>query len=373
MYFVAHNVAFDYGVLRVEFKSIGIDFRRSHLCTVKASRQIIPGKDSYSLGKLTRNLGIALVGRHRAGGDALATAHLFKIIYEKDKINLDKLVQKELNPTDLHPNLAIEVLDDIPNRTGIYQFFNEENQLIYVGKSVHIKKNIEQHFRNLKSDQSIQMQKEISRIEFELTGSELIATLKETELLKQHAPKYNRAFKKTGFGLFNYIDGKGYNRFYIGSISKVNEAPTISFSTKKEALSFLEKLVEKNRLCLKLCELEKTNGACFHYGIKKCDGACIQEEDITSYNKKCNAVIDGLNFNHSTLYIVEKGRDRSERSLVYIKNGIVEGFGFAPFHFNSLKAKDWEEFISFTKENKDIRMTVKSYLRKKKELNIVYI
>ena len=58
--FVAHNVGFDYGVIRSEFRSLGFDFRRTHLCTVRTSRIVIPGHDSYSLGKLTRSLGIEL-------------------------------------------------------------------------------------------------------------------------------------------------------------------------------------------------------------------------------------------------------------------------------------------------------------------------
>ena len=51
--FVAHNVGFDYGIIRHEFRSLGFDYRRPHLCTVRASRYVIPGHDSYSLGKLT--------------------------------------------------------------------------------------------------------------------------------------------------------------------------------------------------------------------------------------------------------------------------------------------------------------------------------
>jgi len=54
--FVAHNVGFDYGIIRHEFKTLGYDFRRPHLCTVRASRYVIPGMESYSLGKLSRSL-----------------------------------------------------------------------------------------------------------------------------------------------------------------------------------------------------------------------------------------------------------------------------------------------------------------------------
>ncbi len=371
--FVAHNVAFDYGVIRAEFRSIGIDYRRPHLCTVKASREILPGKDSYSLGKLTRSLGIDLIGRHRAGGDALATAHLFKIIFQLNKNKLEKLIKEELNPTDLHPNLAIEILDDIPNKIGIYRFYNENNQIIFIGKSPHLKKRIRQHFQILKTKNAIQMQKEIAKIEYELTGSELIAMLKEAQLIKQYTPKFNRLVKKSGYGLYNYIDKKGYNHFYITENAKMNEEPLASFSTKKEGIDFLEKIVEKNKLCRKLCDLEKSNGACFQFQLKACEGACVKQESTKDYNKKCNAVIDGLNFNHSSFYIIEKGREKSERSIVFVKNGNVKGYGFAPFHFNRLKPISWDVFITYTFENDNNRKIIKSYLKKKKELNLVYL
>ena len=55
---VGHNVRFDYGFIRNEFKSLGFDFQRKTIDTVKLSRKLIPGKLSYSLGKLCQSLGI---------------------------------------------------------------------------------------------------------------------------------------------------------------------------------------------------------------------------------------------------------------------------------------------------------------------------
>ncbi|MDX1446282.1 exonuclease domain-containing protein, partial [Lishizhenia sp.] len=136
--FVAHNVGFDYGVLRGEYKSLGYDFRYPHMCTVRASRILLPGHDSYSLGKLTNDLGIELVGRHRAAGDAMATVELFKILFEKDSNDLNTFITSEINPSILHPNLDLSQLEDIPNKTGVYRFYDETNRLIYIGKSKHI-------------------------------------------------------------------------------------------------------------------------------------------------------------------------------------------------------------------------------------------
>ena len=143
--FVAHNVGFDYNVLRSEYKSLGFEFRMEYLCTVKSSRQIIPGHASYSLGKLTNELGISLVGRHRARGDALATVELFHLLYEKDQEKLSGYIQSDLIPQHLHPGLDFDAIAEIPKLTGIYKFYDQENRLIYIGKSNNIRSRVQQH------------------------------------------------------------------------------------------------------------------------------------------------------------------------------------------------------------------------------------
>lgn len=371
--FVAHNVGFDYGVLRHEFRSLGFDYRLPHLCTVRASRQVLPGHESYSLGKLSKALGIVIKGRHRAGGDALATAELFTMLFEKDKYNLETFIQKEVNPKLLHPNLDIDLLDEIPNKIGVYKFFNDTNQLIYIGKSIHIKKRIEQHLRNSKTKKAIQMRQEISRIEYELTGSELIALFRESELIKQHKPLYNRALRKHLFpyGLFDYTDEKGYLRFFVALCSKTEATPLTSFSTKRDATTYLEKLVEEHTLCQKLTDLYKTQSSCFHYEIKKCNGACVGEESPEIYNERCQKLIDDLDLNQASFYIMDKGRERKEKSLILIKNGTLIGWGYAPFHFQGLKPEQWDRYISLTKEDRDDRTILKMFLRKNKNYKIV--
>lgn len=373
--FVAHNVAFDYGIIRHEFRTLGFDYRRSHLCTVRASRYVIPGHDSYSLGKLTRSLGIALVGRHRAGGDALATAKLFTILMETDKAGLATFVQEELNPKRLHPNLDLDILDEIPNKAGVYKFYNDTNQLIYIGKSVHIKKRIEQHLRNCKTRKAIEMQQEIARIEFDLTGSELIALLLESQLIKQHQPIHNRALRKNKFpyGLFHFTDERGYIQLHVAATGKMQEAPLLSFNSKRDATNQLERMIEEFELCQKLCNTYKTASSCFRYTIKQCKGACVQEESIDDYNARCGALIDDLMMNNETFYIVDKGRTKGEKSLVYLEGGSLRGFGYAPFHFNRLTPKKWNRFIDFTTDDRDARTILKLFLRKNEEHELVKV
>nr|WP_320022996.1 3'-5' exonuclease [uncultured Draconibacterium sp.] len=82
--FVAHNASFDYKFIKEEYARLGYNYHRKTMCTVKLSRKLLPGHPSYSLGKLCADLGIEINGRHRAAGDALATARLFDILVERN-------------------------------------------------------------------------------------------------------------------------------------------------------------------------------------------------------------------------------------------------------------------------------------------------
>lgn len=194
--FVAHNVTFDYGILRKEFKQLGFDYRRSHLCTVKASQEILPGHASYGLGKITKELGIELNNHHRAEGDAEATVVLFEMLIKKDFAQLQKLIQKALDPREMHPSLDLNTLDEIPNRCGVYKFYNEFDELIYVGKSKGVYSKIKQHLQASDSKKGVEMRREIARIEYELTGSDAVALIRKIQITGESMLKYSESEQK---------------------------------------------------------------------------------------------------------------------------------------------------------------------------------
>ncbi len=94
--FVAHNVNFDYSFVRYHLTAAGYDLQCNKLCTVRLGRKIIPGLPSYGLGKLCRHLDIANESRHRAAGDAEATATLFSMLLQKDTANHIQLAKTKL-------------------------------------------------------------------------------------------------------------------------------------------------------------------------------------------------------------------------------------------------------------------------------------
>lgn len=82
---VAHNALFDTSFLNHEISRVypGHRMVNPHLCTVKLSRQAIPGLDNYRLDTIADHFSIPIVSRHRAGSDALATAHIFLLLLSR--------------------------------------------------------------------------------------------------------------------------------------------------------------------------------------------------------------------------------------------------------------------------------------------------
>ncbi|MBM3437340.1 MAG: hypothetical protein FJY07_14135, partial [Bacteroidetes bacterium] len=183
--FVAHNVNFDYNFIRKEFRELGYDYQRKKLCTSRLSRKLLPGRRSYSLGKLCQELGIENPHRHRAFGDAAAALKLFEIL-----LTVEKNVE-ELSLHGLNSSLDRKLIARLPQEPGVYYFYNDSGHIIYIGKSINIRERVMSHITNNTSKRAIEMRNEIADIGFELTGNELIALLLESNEIKKHTPRYN--------------------------------------------------------------------------------------------------------------------------------------------------------------------------------------
>lgn len=148
---VAHNANFDNRILTTEFRRLGYEFERKTLCTVELSQKLIPNQTSYKLGKLCRALGIPVSSRHRAEGDAIATVQLFKLLLAKDAA---KEIIKSAIKIDTSKKLApklLNILDTLPKSVGLYYVHNCTSNILYIGKSLNIKKAVNQLFlRNSK-------------------------------------------------------------------------------------------------------------------------------------------------------------------------------------------------------------------------------
>lgn len=196
---VAHNAAFDYRILRTEFTRLGYNYDRNTLCTVELSQQLILEQPSYSLGKLTKSLGIPMSDRHRASGDALATIQLFKLLLEKDTEK--SIIQKSIKHFDkkFEKQKLKRLIEETPTVSGVFYVHDNNGKVIFIGKGKNIKIELNKLFLKT-SKRSLKIQQRVSSVSFDKSGNELFTRLKYYLELENLTPKYN--FKKK----FNFTE-----------------------------------------------------------------------------------------------------------------------------------------------------------------------
>ena len=368
---VAHNAAFDYRILRTEFRRLGYNYEARTLCTVELSKKLLPEQPSHSLGKLVRALGIPMADRHRASGDALATIKLFKILLEKD---IEKEIVKDFIKLEVEKGIAPQLLDiisSLPSTTGVYYIHNEKSNLIYIGKSRNIKKRINQHFTGT-SAKCKKIQAQVFTVTYEETGSELIALLKESQEIKITKPILNRAQRKSIFQYALYVekDEKGYLNLKIQKADGRKREIT-SFASLQEAKNALFRMTSHYKLCQKLTGLYDTKTNCFQYSIKECDGACIGQVSPEIYNARVQEFIEKNTFENQNMILIDKGRNISERSAVLIENGIYKGYAFYDLNYQINTIEILRNIIIPMQNNRDTKNIIQAHIRKSKTLKTI--
>ena len=362
--FVAHNVGFDYGFIKEEFASIGYTYKRDTLCTVRLSRKLIPGKKSYSLGNLCEHLGIVNQAQHRAEGDATATAKLFDILMQIKSSHpqyksqgVEELMVRRIDKIKKY------ILDKLPEKCGVYYFLDQEQNIIYIGKSTNAYQRALSHF-NSKEQKGRKMLNELYNVDFVATGSELIALLLENEEIKKIKPKFNKRKKADSFThcIDWFTDDKGIIRFKIVEQEHAENA-LISFNTYFAARERLETWLDEYTLCLRYCGLTDNDAVCFNHQIKKCNGICCGQEEVETYNKRANELLKYYTFEKSNFVIIDKGRTNDERSLVLIEHGHYAGFGYFDASTQINSPEEFKSIVKKTNYYPDADDLVKSFLK----------
>lgn len=344
---VAHNAAFDYRILKMEFKRLGYDYMKQTLCTVELSKQLLPDVKTYSLGKLVRSLGIPIADRHRASGDAMATLKLFKLLLSKDteKTILKTLIRNEIK-NGISPKL-LDILESLPTTVGIYYIHNEKGDIILIGKSNNIRKKISQYFT---ADSKIgkRIQNDVFTVTFEETGNELISLLKEREEIIHNKPSLNKVQRKSAFLFGVYIDKDVKGRLQLEARKVDGRKKDVQlFKNQQEAQAYIQ----------------KTN--------IELDEILSSELSLDEYNTAFTNHFKNLEDSYKNIIVSMKGRNISEKSALLIENGVFKGYCFYDLNYQILNPAVLKNIMIEMPDTKDSKNIIKYYLYKKSDYKII--
>jgi len=360
--FVAHNVNFDYSFVRHQLAESGFTWTAKKLCTVRAARKIRPGLRSYSLGKLCHSLDIVLENRHRAGGDADATAILFSRLLEWDtEGEIQKMVKKNSQDQRLPPNLPPEDFSRLPDKPGVYYFHNQVQEVVYVGKAVNLKKRVASHFTgHTINPQRQHFLRDIYSISFEVCATEFMALLLECTEIKKLWPAYNRALKRFDpkFGLYQYEARNGYRYLAIGKLGKFQSCIE-SFNSIYDGINLLRNLVGQfaidNRFCNYGTSIEGEI-------LVKPDSSNLP--DLSQHNSRVERALDFLLSNRPSFAIIDKGRSKDEHSCIWVENGHFYGMGYIASDIQITEPSEIKDHVTPYRSNNYIMQLIYSYAKK---------
>ncbi|CZL45329.1 TPA: hypothetical protein JBF46_15340 [Legionella pneumophila] len=293
--FVAHNARFDYGFIKNAFKDCGITYQAPVLCTIKLLKQLYPHQESYRLDFIAQALNVAMNTHHRAQSDVDALHQIIVNMAERHSWSYLLTSAKALYQKSSIPSKLTTDVSQLPDTPGVYIFYGGKNPLpLYIGKSITLRQRVMSHFSgDYAHAKEFALSQQVERVEVIPTAGELSALLLESDMIKEHMPIYNRRLRrKTTLVGFRLKEHKGYLNLSIVR-EQVDEEDLVkshgiygAFRSVTAAKSMLLQLIKSHDLCPKLCGVEQGGSSCFSYQLKRCHGACIQEEHFESYNSR---------------------------------------------------------------------------------------
>lgn len=342
--FVAHNVNFDYSFVKYHLQKAGYQLNTSKLCTIRLARKVFPGFRKYGLGHLCRELNITITNRHRAGGDAIATAQILDLVLQNNGLRLIKeLLKRDNHNQTLPAHLPETQVKDLPQLPGVYYFHDQKDKVIYVGKAKNLKKRVLSHFTGLDTSKKRQeLLRTVYRISHVECPTEFIASLFESVEIKRLWPAHNKSQKRFEqvWGIYVFEDNRGYQRLAIDKKRKYLK-PILSFALLADAHRMLWKLVKTFELNPALCFLDLTP----------------QNEwpEVAEYNDKVVEAIQWTTEQKETFII----RDKS--ACVLVENGVFYGMG-TPESAIQIEAIDLlKEQLTTYPENEAIRSMIRNF------------
>lgn len=327
--FVGHNVRFDRSFVDATLTRCGLEaLQGPNLCTARLARRLIPNKGRKNLGALARHFNIRIRGRHRATGDAEATARIlieFLTILEEefDLHEVGELLSfqnKQIYRITGAPKYFTRLqsnLGELPHASGVYFFHDKRGDILYIGKARDLKERVSSYFyHNIGHTEKIRrLVRGVHGITWKTTETELSALLTESRLIKQHQPSYNTQLKR-------------YRKYPFIRIDTADDWPTIDwcydladdgaeyFGPFRSRFAVEDALDGINKLfMLRECEgtlhPDTAHTPCLYHDIKRCSAPCAALTTEEEYRREVEEIILFLQGEQDS--VLDRLRQRMEK------------------------------------------------------------
>ncbi len=298
--FVAHNVGFDWKFVSASMQRIGEPLGDvAQLCTCKLSRRISSGLKRHDLGSVADHYGVNITERHRALGDAEATAQaLLGMIEiarnEHEAQTLGDLIALQYAPRtkpgkETKARTLLEpYLRELPDEPGVYYFLGAKKNLLYVGKAKSLQRRVNSYFNAapLHGRKVTRMIRYIKHITWETTGTELGAMLLESREIKTRRPSYNSAGTEYHAPTFLRLTNDTYPVLeLVDRIVDDGSEYYGPFRSERMAERIMTMMVREHKLrtCDGPIRPHPDTKPCFQYHIKRCEAPCAALQTRADY------------------------------------------------------------------------------------------
>jgi len=273
------------------------------LCSLKLARRLLAGNIKKGVSNLSKYFKIPVQNRHRALGDAMATAKILIELLERaekehDIKTIDQLLRMQnrriknfRSPTSVSKRLD-PILNELPDEPGVYYFYDNQDKLLYVGKAKCLSDRVRSYFsdHSQPSRKISEMTKQVHRIEWECTDTELSALILESRQIKRHVPYYNSAdlrYRKYPFIVIH--EDEEFPRievaFDVDSGTGEYYGPFRSMFLVDELLKIIDKQF-KIRKCQGAISPNESINPCFFYQIQRGLAPCASVTDRHYYREE---------------------------------------------------------------------------------------
>jgi DNA polymerase III subunit epsilon len=293
---VAHNAPFDMSFLNHHLPSNGHCILHNPVIdTRRLARKLLPDLQRTNLDAVTAHLGVAVQGRHRARGDAEATAQallrLLSICLERGietDAHLDSFLsgrREPEKPAKTGPRgrraAALAILAErcrsLPDAPGVYLMRSASGRVLYVGKAVSLRRRVLSYFNGGVTGKARRMMSQVESVEQLQLGSELEALLEESRLIKLHQPPFNTLLRSYRNYPFIKVEETGpYPRLVLTREVLDDGARYFGpFRKMRETETALEVLARCFRLYDGRCPVRCSGESCLYYQMNRCLAPCL--------------------------------------------------------------------------------------------------